>query len=379
MNADSFYLLLLSYMSGIATCALLACSIFIFRHHHKYFFQKVFATVLIIHAVGFTNNFVVAAGSEVAYSDFLNTLLLLFDYVIVGGYMAFALALVFPNRFSPWKLLLVELPFIAAMIAFAITQSEVIYPIVQIFTPVASLLLFILLEYSIKRHTHILKDNVGNIEHYDLRWSSIFIALLFVLQCFWVGESISQKTWFSSDHIHANLLFDTGWCLICILLVALAMRKIVQQEVFSVPSETEGDIICQQNTNKEPIEGEVSDSSENSAYHQVLSDKNIESIIWGQQYYADKTLTLQRLASLLGTNRQYLSNYINQEQHKTFYEYINDFRLQAAKSLLDNRASSIEEAADQAGFNSYATFLRSFRKRYGQTPSNYLKSINPKT
>ena len=85
---------------------------------------------------------------------------------------------------------------------------------------------------------------------------------------------------------------------------------------------------------------------------------------------------MQKLAQHLGTNRQYLSNHINQELHTTFYDYINDFRLMEAKRLLDGidaeNQHSLEYIAMMAGFNSYATFLRSFKKKYGQTPSQYL-------
>jgi transcriptional regulator GlxA family with amidase domain len=53
----------------------------------------------------------------------------------------------------------------------------------------------------------------------------------------------------------------------------------------------------------------------------------------------------------------------------TFYDYISDFRLEEAKMLLDSKADthqhSIEEIATKAGFNSYATFLRSFANNTG--------------
>ena len=95
-----------------------------------------------------------------------------------------------------------------------------------------------------------------------------------------------------------------------------------------------------------------------------------------KRYYLDNTLTLQKLAQHLGTNRQYLSNHINQELHTTFYDYINDFRLEDAKAMLDSQNTenqhSLEDISVMAGFNSYATFLRSFKKKYGQTPSQYL-------
>lgn len=60
----------------------------------------------------------------------------------------------------------------------------------------------------------------------------------------------------------------------------------------------------------------------------------------------------------------------------TFYDYINEFRLDEAKTLLDGKGTdnqySLEDISVMSGFNSYATFLRSFKKKYGTTPSQYL-------
>ena len=109
-----------------------------------------------------------------------------------------------------------------------------------------------------------------------------------------------------------------------------------------------------------------------------MINNNLESIIVENRYYQDNTLTLQKLAQLLGTNRQYLSNYINQEKHVSFYDYINDFRLEEAKRLLESKDEgnkhSVEEISLMSGFNSYITFLRSFKKKYGQTPLQYFSN-----
>jgi AraC-like DNA-binding protein len=118
----------------------------------------------------------------------------------------------------------------------------------------------------------------------------------------------------------------------------------------------------------------------NPQYHKVLINNNLESVIVENRYYQDNTLTLQKLAQLLGTNRQYLSNYINQEKHVSFYDYINDFRLEEAKRLLESKDEgnkhSVEEISLMSGFNSYITFLRSFKKKYGQTPLQYFSNRN---
>jgi AraC-like DNA-binding protein len=369
MNGDSFYILLLCFVSGFTQCALMGCGLYMLRRHSEYQFQRVFGMVLILHSIGFFNNFVVLACRNLPFSEFLNSLLLLFDYVIVGGYMMFGVSLVFPDRYTKWQLLLIEVPFVAAMLLFGITQSPMIIMVVQVFTVIASLVLMIYLEYSIKRHTKMLLENLGNIEYFDLRWGAILIALYFGVALVWAFESVSQRDWFTAPVIGINLLFDTIYCLIIIAVVLFAVRKMVRQKVFVV-TEDENEDEKVNTLESNPIQ---------QSKPPIYSD--LDKTMLEKRYYQDNTLTLQKLAQHLGTNRQYLSNYINQEKHETFYDYINDFRLTEAKAMLDGKGTdnqhSLEDISVMSGFNSYATFLRSFKKKYGQTPSQYLTEKKP--
>ena len=296
---------------------------------------------------------------------FINMLLILYDYVVVGGYMIFVVTLVFPGRFSPLRLSLFELPYVLAIILYAITQNSIVYPAVQIYTFAASSVLLVWGEYSIKKYNRMLLDNVGDIEHLNLRWAAILIALMFVVQLLWAGESLSNESWFSVPTADSNLLFDTIWCFITIAYVLFIMRKIIRQNVFTDDPTPTPAIPPQETTQASDV------------YYKVLNNIDIDSLIREQKFYQDTSLTLQKLATLLGTNRQYLSNYINREKQKTFYEYINDFRLEDAKRLLDGMTNdsghSMEDIATMSGFNSYATFLRQFVKKYGESPSQYLK------
>ena len=216
--------------------------------------------------------------------------------------------------------------------------------------------------FSIRKNTAVLRDNVGNLEYFDLRWSACLCILLFVIQVIWAFESVSNQAWFSASEAKSNLLFDSLYCILIMVFAAFVSRKIVQQKVYSIAKE-------------ETLASEQSDDSPRSLYHEILIDKDIESTIRENRYYLDNSLTLQKLATLLGTNRQYLSTYINQEKQKTFYEYINDFRLEEAKVLMDrDQRLSLDEVAGLSGFNSYSTFLRSFAKKYGLTPSKYMKT-----
>ena len=357
MNIDYFYPLLLCFASGFTQCLLIGCSILLLRRHSDYQFQRSFAVVLLLLSVGFLNNFIVLACRNLDGAEFLNTLLILYDYVIVGGFMIFSVTLVRPGRYTPLQLSFIEGPYVIAIILYAITASPVIYPVVQIYTLAASTFFVVWSEISIKRYHKMLLDNVGNIEYFDLRWGAILIALLYVVQLFWAIESLSNQSWFIVTTADSNLLFDTLWCIITIGYVLLFLRKLIQQQVFSVTAQD--------------------NSATSPSYYKALESNDIDAVIKKKKYYLDAALTLQKLASHLGTNRQYLSNFINREKQKTFYEYINDFRLEEAKSLLDKwdseRGRSMEDIASLSGFNSYSTFLRSFVKKYGVTPSKYIK------
>ncbi len=78
-------------------------------------------------------------------------------------------------------------------------------------------------------------------------------------------------------------------------------------------------------------------------------------------------LTLADLAAEVGTNRTYLSNYLNNTLHTTFYDYINGFRLEAALRRLHDPDSTttMVEIAEQCGFNSISTFRRVFVRAKG--------------
>ena len=94
--------------------------------------------------------------------------------------------------------------------------------------------------------------------------------------------------------------------------------------------------------------------------------------------YLNPKLTISDVANFIGTNRTYLSHYINNTLQTNFYDYINNYRIEnASKSLLTyvNPILTIEEVAEKSGFNSTSTFRRAFLKNTGMTPLQFRKTI----
>lgn len=364
MNADIFFQLMLCFVSGITVSVFLLGSIFLFRYQNKHQYQRLFAIILVLLAISFSNNFVGLAFCQSNKPVYLNTLLVLFDYCVVGFYLVFCLTLVFPDKFNAWKLLLFESPFLLALILYAITGEQIIFVIDLIVTFIISTIYIFWIYYKIKKYYKKLLENASDTENYNLKWLSSIISILYIVQILWAIESISQEDWITAAYSNTNLIIDTIWCLISIVYVVYIIFKITHQKVFEFPSQDNNSDSNQETTNTE-------------TYYKALHNSDIDSKILKGKYYLDPSMTLQKLSTLLGTNRQYLSNFINREKQKTFYEYINDFRLEEAKNILDNwdgkKAHSIEDVASLSGFNSYSTFLRSFVKKYDISPSKYLK------
>lgn len=94
--------------------------------------------------------------------------------------------------------------------------------------------------------------------------------------------------------------------------------------------------------------------------------------------YTDPDLTLEKLATALQVPRNLVSEVLNQHLEKTFYQFVNEFRVKEVIRLF-NRCKqqgvspNILSLAFEAGFNSKSSFNQYFKKHTGQTPSEYLK------
>lgn len=93
------------------------------------------------------------------------------------------------------------------------------------------------------------------------------------------------------------------------------------------------------------------------------------------QFYLDTEVNIDWISSQLGTNRHYVSDYLNQIKHVTFYEYVNTLRLKHAEQLLKERKEKVADIAFISGFNNDHTFRRLFKEKYGCTPLQYQKSL----
>lgn len=93
-----------------------------------------------------------------------------------------------------------------------------------------------------------------------------------------------------------------------------------------------------------------------------------------EKFYLDTEVNIDWISSKLGTNRHYVSDYLNRVKHVSFYEYVNTLRLIYAERLLKEGKEKLADIAFICGFNSDHTFRRLFKEKYGCTPLQYQKN-----
>ena len=96
-----------------------------------------------------------------------------------------------------------------------------------------------------------------------------------------------------------------------------------------------------------------------------------------QQIYKDSNLSIQSMAELLKTNRNYLSKAINSVTGNNFNTFINEYRIKEAIKLLSNPKFdylSTDLLAEKVGFANRFTFSAAFKKHVGITSAEFKRN-----
>jgi AraC-like DNA-binding protein len=94
--------------------------------------------------------------------------------------------------------------------------------------------------------------------------------------------------------------------------------------------------------------------------------------------YLNGKLSLREVADHLNISVNHLSQVINEQLGKTFFDFVSDYRVEEVKSRLaksDLQNFTLLAIAYDSGFNSKSSFNTVFKRSTGKTPSQYAKSL----
>jgi AraC-like DNA-binding protein len=143
-------------------------------------------------------------------------------------------------------------------------------------------------------------------------------------------------------------------------------EEVVRAESHKLPAESEPDIKKYQRSGLR--QGDVADYVNKIRKYMVI-----------EKPYLDRELTIYNLSDQLRIPRHILSEVINEHMGMNFYNLVNEYRVNEVKVRMkgdEMKHLTILAIAFDSGFNSKSSFNTIFKEKTGQTPSEFLDSIN---
>lgn len=279
--------------------------------------------------------------------NYISNLLVMVDMLAIPAGLCFVDELLQGDWSSLKRIIYYFSPYILLILLYAITDSIWIYYALFILSTINIICFLAYIYFAIKRYNKLLDDNYSDTESLHINWLREVVVMLATVFISW-----SMSCYYSSWIVDScyQLLLIAWW-------VVVTYHADRQQSPSIIP-----------------------ETSLNLPMHGVLNDalvRKLEHLLSEEQIWKNTQLTLADLAAEIGTNRTYLSNYLNNTLNTTFYEYINSFRLEAALKIMNDPTSTatMVEIAEACGFNSISTFRRVFVRAKGCSLAEYRHQV----
>lgn len=365
----------LSYiLQGASLMFFLFSSISLFQSEQRSRLKTALAFIVAFFAFGEVKD-LIRVIPAVTQSTYALRLLYTIDMWTIGVCAAYLIELVSPRWFTLRRALLLSALFVIFTVAYAITGSEVIFYADLVYVGIYSVVVLAFLARLLVRYNRFIRNNYSNLERINLDWLYSVVVVFVVCIVVWTIYLFNHNYYMKSVYYIISLI---AW----IMLIARSKKQI--EVTFDTATTrkchfatTQGE--CSQLVEESaPIEEsaveEEIDSNTSQLTEQMKAQLN--ELMTVREIYLDSRLTLSDLAAELGTNRTYLSNYLNRELNVSFYDYVNSFRVKRACRMIDSDPDvSVHDIVESCGFNSVSTFRRSFTREIGRTYGEYRKNV----
>ncbi|WP_405610531.1 helix-turn-helix domain-containing protein [Polaribacter sp. Asnod1-A03] len=227
----------------------------------------------------------------------------------------------------------------------------------------------------LKRLNSLIEKNYANISAHNLQWYKHFIIgflIIVILDfCLSIYEVFYTVDLWNVGNIIAFMFF--------FLYVYLGYKGLYQSQIF-IPSFLldELDTVKVKDTletdklPKEKTKVRQLDSLKPNEIEDL--ELKLKKLLIEEKVYLDEELNLTKLSKKMNISNKKLSELINHQLKTTFYNLINDYRINDVKNRFkkgDTEKYTIISIAFDAGFKSKASFYRIFKQKEGVSPSAY--------
>lgn len=237
-----------------------------------------------------------------------------------------------------------ELPFIFLPIIFVITKAPLFYYINVTLCGLYGFYYAMWAVVALPKYHRLLSQRFSYDENINLKWLKTILISFFAIYALWMLSSAITDIVIDIVYLAGTLVL---WMANCYFIYR---HESVIDELNDCPLAEEPVMLTDDELRLAKI------------IHQLFDE---------QQVFLNPHLKLSDLATLARSNRTYVSRIFNTHYGKTFYEFVNEYRVEYAKNLLATSSEKLDVIADMSGFASRQSFYRIFGKFVGCTPEHY--------
>ena len=256
-----------------------------------------------------------------------------------------------------WPAFVMTAPLAVGMAWRIASRSDDLLPILNAYFLLMCLGLIIYMVRAIRQYGRWLRDNYADLEHKEV-WQSFvvlgIILLVYVVYSLDVGE----------------LKYEYAMEVTYVVLTCYLLWRVETLSDLSIPAnDAEKETVTTENVENNELPLSIRNSIE-SLLQQHCIDEHL---------YLQNDLTLQQLATAVGTNRSYLSQYFS-SRGMNYNVYINDLRINHFVNLYHEAVASqrpftAQQLAMESGYRSYNTFREAFKRKTGQSVTTWMKTV----
>ena len=356
---------LLNNLSKIVVFLLLFFSFFLLTvSSNKRKSNQLFAVFLMLIAFDMTGFFLNDWYQKKPIVDYLRNSSTLLQLPILYFYVR---SVCYSNFLLKFKDCIHGLLFLLFFMFFSIlSTSKTIFFALQTIGEVQYIGYMVLIFMTLNQYKKNYLQSYTNPENLSYKWLSQMITVLLIAHLFVVTKFLFG---FSND-LNLQLLLNVIVSIIALLVSSyFVLKALYQPQLFrGIELKEEPISVFVKKENKE-VATELTPEIE-------AKIKTLKTFMTEEEPFLDADLTIQNLALQIGFPPKELSIVINHHLGKHFFDFINEYRIQKAKSILENpenKEITVLEILYQVGFNSKSSFNTAFKKHCEITPIEYRK------
>ncbi len=226
--------------------------------------------------------------------------------------------------------------------------------------------------FLLRKHKRIIGRNFSYTEEIDLKWLNYVLGIMiFVWIIVVVANGLSDYT----EVIKGRTVGDIIYGSVTVAIFLYGFFGIKQQIIYTAPK------VDIREPSTEGVIGLSTNQYQKSGLKKEDSERYLKELLKFMKEntpYLDGKLSLKEVATALEISTNHLSQVINENLEKNFFDFVNGYRVDLVKQKMtdpSNKNYTLLSLAYDCGFNSKSSFNSIFKKYEDLTPTEFMKTL----